>query len=73
MKANRKIKDSYHIEQEHYTLEIFFEYYSEEATNYEELEIQKVILNQDTDITDLYYDMIESEAIEEEIINSLDI
>ena len=73
MKANRKIKDSYYIEQDHYTMEIFYEYYSEEATNYEELEIEKVILNGDTDITDLYYDMIECEAIEEEIINSLDI
>lgn len=73
MRSNRKIKDSYYIEQDHYIMEIFFEYYSEEATNYEELEIQKVILNQDTDITDLYFDMIESESLEEEIINSLDI
>jgi len=73
MKANIKIRDSYYIEQDHYTMEIFYEYYSEEATNYEELEIEKVILNGNTDITDLYYDMIESEELEEEIINSLDI
>lgn len=70
MKDNRSIKDSYYIEQENYTLEVFYHYYSERDTNYEELEIEKVILNGDTDVTDLYWDYID---LEDEIMNSLDL
>ena len=70
MKDNRSIKDSYYIEQDNYTLEVFYHYYSERDTNYEELEIEKVILNGDTDVTDLYWDCID---LEDEIMNSLDL
>jgi len=70
MKDNRSIKDSYYIEQDNYTLEVFYHYYSERDTNYEELEIEKVILNGDTDVTDLYWDYID---LEDEIMNSLDL
>ena len=70
MKDNRSIKDSYYIEQDNYTLEVFYHYYSERDTNYEELEIEKVILNGDTDVTGLYWDYID---LEDEIINSLDL
>ena len=70
MKDNRSIKDSYYIEQDNYTLEVFYHYYSERDTNYEELEIEKVILNGDTDVTDLYWDYID---LEDEITNSLDL
>jgi len=70
MKDNRSIKDSYYIEQDNYTLEVFYHYYSERDTNYEELEIEKVILNGDTDVTGLYWDYID---LEDEIMNSLDL
>jgi hypothetical protein len=70
MKSNRSIKDSYYIEQDNYTLEVFYHYYSERDTNYEELEIEKVILNGDTDVTDLYWDYID---LEDTIIQSLDL
>ena len=68
MKNNINIKDSYYIEQYNYTLEVFYHYYSERDTNYEELEIEKVILNGGTDITDLYWDYIDLEDV---IIESL--
>ena len=68
MKDNISIKDSYYIEQDNYTLEVFYHYYSERDTNYEELEIEKVILNGGTDITDLYWDYIDLEDV---IIESL--
>jgi len=68
MKDNVNIKDSYYIEQDNYTLEVFYHYYSERDTNYEELEIEKVILNGGTDITDLYWDYIDLEDV---IIESL--
>ncbi len=68
MKDNISIKDSYYIEQDNYTLEVFYRYYSERDTNYEELEIEKVILNGGTDITDLYWDYIDLEDV---IIESL--
>lgn len=68
MKDNISIKDSYYIEQDNYTLEVFYHYYSERDTNYEELEIEKVILNGGTDITDLYWDYIDLEDV---IIQSL--
>ena len=68
MKDNINIKDSYYIEQDNYTLEVFYHYYSERDTNYEELEIEKVILNGGTDITDLYWDYIDLEDV---IIQSL--
>jgi hypothetical protein len=70
MKSNRSIKDSYYIEQDNYTLEVFYHYYSERDTNYEDLEIEKVILNGDTDVTDLYWDYID---LEDTIIQSLDL
>ena len=70
MKSNRSIKDSYYIEQDNYTLEVFYHYYSETDTNYEELEIEKVILNGDTDVTNLYWDYID---LEDTIIQSLDL
>jgi hypothetical protein len=56
MKNDRNIKDSYYVEQDNYTLEVFYHYYSERDTNYEALEIEKVILNNSIDITDLYWD-----------------
>jgi hypothetical protein len=68
MKDNVNIKDSYYIEQDNYTLEVFYHYYSERDTNYEELEIEKVILNGGIDITDLYWDYIDLEDV---IIESL--
>lgn len=68
MKNNTSIKDSYYIEQDNYTLEVFYHYYSERDTNYEELEIEKVILNGGIDITDLYWDYIDLEDV---IIESL--
>lgn len=69
MKNDRNIKDSYYVEQDHYTLEVFYHYYSEKDTNYEELEIEKVILNNCIDITDLYWDYID---LEDAIIKSID-
>jgi len=68
MKDNVNIKDSYYIEQDNYMLEVFYHYYSERDTNYEELEIEKVILNGGIDITDLYWDYIDLEDV---IIESL--
>ena len=70
MKSNRNIKDSYYIEQDNYTLEVFYHYYSESLTDYEELEIQKVMLNGSIDVTDLYFDHID---LEDTIIKSLDL
>ncbi len=69
MKNDRNIKDSYYVEQDNYTLEVFYHYYSERDTNYEELEIEKVILNNSIDITDLYWHYID---LEDEIIESID-
>jgi len=69
IKKDRNIKDSYYVEQDHYTLEVFYHYYSERETNYEELEIEKVILNNSIDITDLYWDYID---LEDAIIESID-
>ncbi len=70
MKSDRNIKDSYYIEQDNYTLEVFYHYYSERETNYEELDIQKVLLNGRIDVTDLYFDYID---LEDTIIESLDL
>jgi hypothetical protein len=70
MKDNKSIKDSYYIEGNDYSLEVFYHYYSERDTNYEELEIEKVILNGDTDVTSLYWDYID---LEDEIMSSLDL
>ncbi len=70
MKSNRNIKDSYYIEQDNYTLEVFYHYYSESLTDYQELEIQKVMLNGSIDVTDLYFDHID---LEDTIIKSLDL
>ena len=70
MKSDRNIKDSYYIEQDNYTLEVFYHYYSERETNYEELDIQKVMLNGRIDVTDLYFDYID---LEDAIIESLDL
>ena len=69
MKNDRDIKGSYYVEQDNYTLEVFYHYYSERDTNYEGLEIEKVILNNSIDITDLYWDYID---LEDEIIESID-
>ena len=69
MKNDRNIKDSYYVEQDNYTLEVFYHYYSERDTNYEGLEIEKVILNNSIDITDLYWDYID---LEDAIIESID-
>ena len=41
MKNDRDIKGSYYVEQDNYTLEVFYHYYSERDTNYEGLEIEK--------------------------------
>ena len=65
----KNIKDSHYINTEFYTLEVFYHYYKEPETNYEELEITKVILNDNIDVTNLYFDLIDSESLEEEIVN----
>lgn len=63
---NMIVKDSYYIEDEEYSLEIFYEYsidggdyYSPPSTD---LDITKVLIN-DSDLTQLYFDYIENEII----------
>ena len=67
MKLDKHIKDSLYINEDKYTLEIYFEYYSETDTNYSELDIYKVILNNCIDVTLLYYDFFNTEKIQDMI------
>jgi len=65
MKLDKHIKDSLYINEDKYTLEIYFEYFSETDTNYSELDIYKVILNNCIDITNLYFDYFDNDDIKE--------
>ncbi len=80
----KKNKDSYVIEEDDYAMEIYYNYFYESETwedpENEELEIDKVQLQskltrQDgdeewvtTDITDFYFQQLDTEAIEDQIL-----
>ena len=61
-----KVVDSYYIEEEEYSMEIFYEY-SEDGGDYYspssyDLEIKKVLINS-LDLTQFYWDFVENEHI----------
>jgi len=66
-----KVVDSYYIEEEEYTMEIFYTYTEDGGDYYSppssDLEINKVLINS-KDLTQLYWDYIESPDLIELII-----
>lgn len=70
----RVVEDSYCIEQETYTIEIYYRYYSDtgnwEQSPEEDIEIKKVEYN-GIDITDMYFDLMKTDPIEEELIEQV--
>lgn len=61
-----KVVDSYYIEEEEYSMEIFYEYTEDGGDYYSppsyDLEIKKVLINS-LDLTQFYWDFVENEHI----------
>ena len=67
----RLISDSYSIDKDTYTIEVDYRYYSDsgswEQPPEEDIEIKKVEYN-GIDITELFWDFMDYEAIEDEVM-----
>jgi hypothetical protein len=78
MGCHFKVVDSYYIEEEEYSMEIFYTYTEDRGDYYSppssDLEINKVLINSE-DLTQLYWDYIESpnllEIISEDAKNKI--